>query len=110
MQKTHIAVFAKHPDSTKEYIFAVPTELYNIKKGDLLLVDTIKGKQVAIATSTIIEGENLDEVALRFGAYLPLKKVLAVQNETLKYFLEQKIKKELIEKIEETFNTDELPF
>ena len=42
MNSTHIAVFAKHENSSKEYLVAVPNDLYNINKGDILLVDTKK--------------------------------------------------------------------
>lgn len=110
MNNTHIAVFVKHENSTKEYLFAVPDDLYNIKKGDILLVDTIKGEEIAIATSTIIEGENLDEIALKFGAYLPLKKVKAVLNQRLKEYVERNERKRMLLQIKELFFNFELPF
>lgn len=110
MNRTHIAVFAKHENSTKEYLFAVPNDLYNIKKGDILLVDTIKGEEIAIATSTIIEGENLDEIALKFGAYLPLKKVKSVLNQRLKEYVERKEREHILLKIKEFFENSDLPF
>lgn len=110
MNRTHIAVFAKHENSNKEYLFAVPNDLYNIKKGDILLVDTIKGEEIAIATSTIIEGENLDEIALKFGAYLPLKKVKSVLNQRLKEYVERKEREHILLKIKEFFENSDLPF
>ncbi|MGN0452126.1 MAG: hypothetical protein ACI4FN_08470 [Acutalibacteraceae bacterium] len=110
MNNTHIAVFAKHENSTKEYLFAVPDDLYNIKKGDILLVDTIKGEEIAIATNTIIEGENLDEIALKFGAYLPLKKVKAVLNQRLKEYAERQERESILSKIKELFKNSDLPF
>ena len=110
MNRTHIAVFAKHENSNKEYLFAVPNDLYNIKKGDILLVDTIKGEEIAIATSTIIEGENLDEIALKFGAYLPLKKVKSVLNQRLKEYVERKEREHILLKIKEYFKNSDLPF
>lgn len=110
MNRTHIAVFAKHENSNKEYLFAVPNDLYNIKKGDILLVDTIKGEEIAIATSTIIEGENLDEIALKFGAYLPLKKVKSVLNQRLKEYVERKERDHILLKIKEYFENPDLPF
>lgn len=110
MNRTHIAVFAKHENSNKEYLFAVPNDLYNIKKGDILLVDTIKGEEIAIATSTIIEGENLDEIALKFGAYLPLKKVKSVLNQRLKEYVERKEREHILLKIKEYFENPDLPF
>lgn len=110
MNRTHIAVFAKHENSNKEYLFAVPNDLYNIKKGDILLVDTIKGEEIAIATSTIIEGENLDEIALKFGTYLPLKKVKSVLNQRLKEYVERKEREHILLKIKEYFENPDLPF
>lgn len=110
MNSTHIAVFAKHENSSKEYLFAVPTDLYNINKGDILLVDTKKGEEIAIATSTIIEGENLDEIALKFGAYLPLKKVKAVLNQRLKEHVERNERERILSQIKELFINSELPF
>ena len=110
MNNTHIAVFAKHENSSKEYLFAVPNDLYNINKGDVLLVDTKNGEEIAIATSTIIEGENLDEIALKFGAYLPLKKVKAVLNQRLKEYVERNERKRILLQIKELFINSELPF
>lgn len=110
MNSTHIAVFAKHENSSKEYLFAVPNDLYNINKGDILLVDTKKGEEIAIATSTIIEGENLDEIALKFGAYLPLKKVKAVLNQRLKEYVERNERERILLQIKELFINFELPF
>ena len=110
MNSTHIAVFAKHENSSKEYLFAVPNDLYNINKGDILLVDTKNGEEIAIATSTIIEGENLDEIALKFGAYLPLKKVKAVLNQRLKEYVERNERKRILLQIKELFINSELPF
>ena len=110
MNNTHMAVFAKHENSSKEYLFAVPNDLYNINKGDVLLVDTKNGEEIAIATSTIIEGENLDEIALKFGAYLPLKKVKAVLNQRLKEYVERNERKRILLQIKELFINSELPF
>ena len=110
MNSTHIAVFAKHENLSKEYLFAVPNDLYNINKGDILLVDTKKGEEIAIATSTIIEGENLDEIALKFGAYLPLKKVKAVLNQRLKEYVERNERERILLQIKELFINFELPF
>lgn len=110
MNSTHIAVFAKHENLSREYLFAVPNDLYNINKGDILLVDTKKGEEIAIATSTIIEGENLDEIALKFGAYLPLKKVKAVLNQRLKEYVERNERERILLQIKELFINSELPF
>ena len=75
--EAHLVVFAKHDNSSKEYLFAVPWYL-EVHKGDVLLVETMYGNAIATATTEMFEGRDIDEVATKFGAYLPLKKVKEV--------------------------------
>lgn len=82
----HVAVFAKHDSCAQEFLFAVPYYL-EVHKGDILLVDTMHGEAIATATSEIIEGQDLDEVAVKFGAYLPLKKVKQVVGKRLQDYI-----------------------
>lgn len=70
-------ILAKHDQCAKEFCFEVPAGM-NVHKGDVLLVDTIRGEQIATATSDAIDGPGALEIAERFGAYLPLKRVLQV--------------------------------
>lgn len=108
----HLLVFAKHDCCEKEYLFAVPYYL-DVKKGDILLVDTSKGITVATATSEVFEGQNIDEIALRFGAYLPLKEVKQVAGKMLQTYIQRKERSEIITKIQSQDNGNirfDLPF
>ena len=81
-------VFAKHDGCDKEYVFEVPDSIKKIEIGDLLLVDTSRGKQVVTATSTAIQSNQAEQIASRFGAYFPLKKVLQhCSKEFAEYFI-----------------------
>ena len=111
-QTPHLLVFAKHDSCDKEFLFAVPYYL-EVRKGDVLLVNTVKGLTVATATTEMFEGRNIDEVAQRFGAYLPLKEVKQVCGKTLQTFIENKVKNENIESIHDKNTTIvcyDLPF
>lgn len=88
-QKPHLLVFAKHDCCNKEFLFAVPFDM-EVRKGDVLLVDTMHGLTVATATSEMFEGRNIDEVALKFGAYLPLKEVKQVAGRQIQEYLRRK--------------------
>lgn len=88
-QKPHLLVFAKHDCCNKEFLFAVPFDM-EVQKGDVLLVDTMHGLTVATATSEMFEGRNIDEVALKFGAYLPLKEVKQVAGRQIQEYLRRK--------------------
>lgn len=104
-----IIIFAKHPNLNKEYVFAVPYYM-DVRKGNTLLVETSKGAQVAIATSDIIECENADEIAVRYGAYLPLKPVINCVNDQLVNFIKSQAKLEIKKAVDEAFLKDEMPF
>ena len=111
-QTPHLLVFAKHDGCSKEFLFAVPYYL-EVRKGDILLVNTVKGLTVATATTEMFEGRNVDEVALRYGAYLPLKEVKQVCGKVLQTFIENKVRNEIIQNIQDNNTTIvcyELPF
>lgn len=93
-----VAIFAKHPGSEKEYLFRVPEDVSMPHKGDLLLVRTVRGFQVAVASSDFFESPNMDEVALHFpGAYLPLKPVVQVAGPQLVNYIKKEVYREVIE-------------
>ena len=79
-------VFARHEGSSGEYIFEVPDGM-NIKKGDILYVDTIRGAQIAFATSDTQVCEHAEYTLNKLGAYLPLKKVLAYANKEIQDYI-----------------------
>lgn len=121
---TIVCVFAKHDGSDKEYIFAVPEHIQRqmIRKGDILLVDTMHGRQVATATSDIFESSDAENIAVKFGAHLPLKPVLQVCGKEIQEYLDKKFMEEMQPSIAQFSNaldkmkqfvmrySDELPF
>jgi len=99
-----VAVFAKHPGCDKEYLFAVPDELRPPKKGDVLLVRTIRGFQIAVATSEFFESPDIEEVALHFpGAYLPLKSVVQIAGADIVEYIRNKARHEVYLEVAEAF-------
>lgn len=82
-------IFAKHSGS-KEYVFSVPDNMaHRIKKGDILLVDTMRGDSIAIATTGVISGAGAIDIAKRSGAYQPLKRVITYANEAMQNWIVQ---------------------
>ena len=77
-------VFAKHEKQNREFLFEVPGGM-DIKKGDILYVETMKGPCVAVATSGMMPGN--EELITRFGAYMPLKKVITYANEEIQNYI-----------------------
>ena len=110
-QAPHLLVFAKHDGCSKEFLFAVPYYL-EVRKGDILLVNTKQGLTVATATTEMFEGRNIDEVAQRFGAYLPLKEVKQVCGQALQTYIENKVRNEIVKSIQDKNTTVcyDLPF
>ena len=109
MNNTHMCVFAKHEGSDKEFIFSVPVTM-EVNKGDILVVETIRGKCIATATSEMFEGKNIDEVAEKFGAYLPLKKVVSALDNRIKEYIIRKERERIILAISENKIEEDLPF
>ena len=73
-------IFAKHDARDKEFIFSVPAGAV-VKKGDMLWVNTMYGKSIAIASSDMFFGD--EEIAVRYGAYLPVKEVAGIISKEL---------------------------
>ena len=70
-------IFARHDDDARQFAFEVSRDqVPYIKKGDILLVDTMLGQTKATATTGVISGEGAVDISLKNGAYLPLKKVI----------------------------------
>ena len=84
MQRT--IVFARHDGCEKEFLFEVPQRMV-VKSGDILLVETMHGKQIAQATVDMSTGDYPDDILLRLGAYLPLKRVLAVAGREIQEYI-----------------------
>ena len=82
-------VFVKHlgDNTNKEYLFAVPDYIYGISMGEFLIVHTCRGVETVTATSCV---ENISErVAVKFGAYLPLKNVILKIDTSLDAIIDQ---------------------
>lgn len=106
-------IFAKHDALNKEYLFEVPEGMHPVK-GDVLWVNTSKGETVAIATSDMISGSGIDQIADKFGAYFPLKKVLAYANRGIETYIRniayEKIVRYCCGEQKNIHATDDLPF
>lgn len=87
-------ILAKHDGCNKEFVFEVPNGMIPTTN-DILWVDTTKGETVAIATSDVISGDGVEQIAERFGAYLPLKSVKAYANEGLQHYIENRTYREV---------------
>lgn len=106
-------IFAKHDGCDKEYIFEVPEGMHPVK-GDMLWVNTSKGETVANATSDMISGHGVEQIADKFGAYFPLKKVLAYANRGIETYIKniayEKIVRYCCDQQGNVHATDDLPF
>lgn len=87
-------IFAKHDRCAKEFLFEVPDGMHPVAH-DILWVDTMKGETIAIATSDTISCDNIEQIAQRFGAYFPLKKVKTYANKGLQCYIENSIYREV---------------
>ena len=101
-------VFAKHDGCEKEFLFEVPDGM-EVKYDDILLVDTIKGKQIARATGDMSTRDYPDDILLRLGAYLPLKRVLAVAGREIQEYIKTVVIRDIIVNLEVQKQGD-LPF
>ena len=101
-------VFAKHDECEKEFLFEV-TERMEVKSGDILLVETMHGKQIARSTGDMSTGDYPDDILLRLGAYLPLKRVLAVAGRDIQEYIKTVVIRDIIVSLEVQKQGD-LPF
>jgi len=70
-------IFGEHDGCKKEFCWEVPDYFVGyIKKGDLLLVNTYRGLDIATSVSDVISGDS-KYVAEKMGAYFPLKLVVS---------------------------------
>jgi len=105
-------IFARHDGDVREYVFEIGKD-QDISKGDLLLVDTKYGRKIAIATTGVIEGSGAKEVAMKQGAYFPLRKVITYANWEMVHNIREAARTELISKITRPFDEEyyeELPY
>lgn len=83
-------VFVKHGTS-KEYCFYVPKELVTyVKKGIPVLVETKGGLDMGETTTDVVSGDGAVDIAMRNGAYFPLKPIISVVNDNVKEYIENR--------------------
>lgn len=110
-------IFARH-GTAAEYAFSVPDSMAKrIKQGDILWVDTMYGEQVAVATTGVISGDGAKDIALRHGAYEPLKSVISYANAEMQKWITQaaiaKVVKGVVDAraaLNQALDGDEVPF
>ena len=104
-------IYAKHDGCDKEFCWQVPDSMVQyIRKGDVLLVETYRGVDVAIATTGVISGDGTKDIAEKAGAYFPLRFVISFVDSHLKSYLTNMVRNDLISVIK-TYNTNlDLPF
>lgn len=108
-------IFAKHDCCEKEYCWEVPDEFKDyIVKGDFLLVNTIKGIDIATASTGIITGNGAIDVAEKSGAYFPLRKVISFVGAPMKNYICNKVRTAIAKDIQNgninVFNDPDWPF
>lgn len=73
-------VFVKHGTS-REFAFRVPDEMATyIKKDQGVLCDTIRGLDYGTTTTGVINGDGALDIAIKNGAYLPLKSIIGIEH------------------------------
>ena len=104
-------VCARHPGCDKDFYFSVTEEqAQRIEAGDVLLVSTIQGEQIAMALQSpfTLEGDSATSLLMRAGAYLPLKPVITYCSGKMRSYIIQNYLQNALQK--EINDNDELPF
>lgn len=93
-------IFGKHDGCSTDFCWIVPENAeYDISKGDILLVQTQRGLDIATATTDVISGDGVLAVAIKAGAYLPLKKVVTYADSKMQQYIENRFGNEIINEI-----------
>lgn len=83
--------------SGKDYAFRVPDEIVPYaQKGQIVLVETARGVSVGVATTDVISGKGSRDIAIKNGAYEPLKPVIGIAHNALVDVIKNDIKDRLI--------------
>lgn len=98
-------VMARHYGSDWKYIFGVPKNM-EVKRGDILLVNTTRGKQYAKAVTDIMEVTEEDVV--QFGAYLPVKYVLERTSKEMCNYIKERTIQEMARSISASVRTQDM--
>lgn len=92
-------VFAKHDDCPKDFLFSVPPNIA-LHKGDILLVDTAQGPAIAKATSEPFICNDINGLAVKLGAYLPLKNVIQAAGPAIQRYIIKQARTEIVNTVE----------
>ncbi|MFA5706605.1 MAG: hypothetical protein WDA41_09645 [Candidatus Neomarinimicrobiota bacterium] len=102
-------VFVKHEGCCNDFVFRVPDELVpHIDKNQTVLVNTMHGLALGITQTNVICGPGVQDIAIKTGAYLPLKSVVGFDCLVLKLKHLNQIRN-VFDSVMEDSN-DELPF
>lgn len=104
-------VCARHPGCDKDFFFTVTEEQApRIEAGDVLLVSTIRGEQIAVTLQSPFtpEGDSAILLLMRVGAYPPLKPVITYCSGKMRAYILQNYLQNALQK--EINDNDELPF
>lgn len=91
---------ASHPMSDKEFFFSVTEEQAGrIRKGNVLLVSTMRGDEIAVALCNpfTLEGDAI-HLLERAGAYFPLKPVITYCSDEMRYYIVTSYLKDALQK------------
>lgn len=107
-------VCARHPGCDKDFFFTVTEEqAQRIEAGDVLLVSTIRGEQIAVAAQSpfTLEGDSAILLLIRAGAYFPLKPVITYCSDEMRYYIVTSYLKNALQKeYDDIEDMDEIPF
>lgn len=108
-------IFARHDGCQKDFCWQVPDNLKDyISKGDILLVNTMRGLDIATATTGVVSGDGAMDIASSSGAYFPLKSVVSFVNKDLKRYIANQIKMKVAQSVNAVLNEEDcgnnLPF
>lgn len=104
-------VCVKHPGCDKEFYFSVTEEqAQRIEAGDVLLVSTRRGEQIAVAVHSPFKlyGESAVQLLMHANIPLPLKPVITYCSKKMRsYIIKDYLNNALKREID---NSDDLPF
>lgn len=99
-------VMASHPNCKKIFMFEVP-DWMSVHRGDILIVETMRGNEIAVCSSDPIYID-INDVEL-FGAYLPLKKIIQCAGKQMQDYINSRCKDKIKSDIDNCLNSS-LPF
>ena len=105
-------IFAKHDGCPKEFLFSVPPNIA-LHKGDILLVETAVGPAIATATSEPFVSIDMNGLAVKLGAYLPLKNVIQAAGPAIQKYIARETRSQIrntVDFLDTTNSDEEMPY